>query len=159
MPFVNLTGDASKDYLGDGMAEEVINTLAQVPGLKVPARTSSFAYKGRNTDIRQICRDLGVGTILEGSVRTAGKRIRIAAEMIDAQDGLHIWSHTYDEQFSDLFKLQDDLANAIVQRLQVSLNSARTPNCYSGAADSGCGSLQPLPAGLCPHGTLDGTSA
>jgi TolB-like protein/DNA-binding winged helix-turn-helix (wHTH) protein len=128
MPFVNLTGDASKDYLGDGMAEEVINTLTQVPGLKVPARTSSFAYKGRNTDIRQICRDLGVGTILEGSVRTAGKRIRITAQLIDAQDGLNIWSHTYDEQFSDLFKLQDNLATAIVEALQVSLNGASPPS-------------------------------
>ena len=126
MPFANLTGDASKDYLGDGMAEEVINTLTQVPGLKVPARTSSFAYKGRNTDIRQICKDLGVGTILEGSVRTAGKRIRITAQLINGQDGLHIWSKTYDESFSDLFKLQDDLATEIVQALQVKLNSAST---------------------------------
>jgi TolB-like protein len=123
MPFANLTGDASKDYLGDGMAEEVINTLTQVPGLKVPARTSSFAYKGRNTDIRQICKDLGVGTILEGSVRTAGKRIRITAQLINGQDGLHIWSHTYDEQFTDLFKLQDDLATAIVQALRSKLNT------------------------------------
>lgn len=124
MPFANLTGDASKDYLGDGMAEEVINTLTQVPGLKVPARTSSFAYKGRNTDIRQISKDLGVGAILEGSVRTAGTRIRITAQLINGRDGLHIWSHTYDESFNDLFKLQDDLATAIVQALQVKLNSA-----------------------------------
>jgi TolB-like protein/Tfp pilus assembly protein PilF len=124
MPFTNLTGDASKEYLGDGMAEEVIDTLTQVPGLKVPARTSSFAYKGRNTDIRQICRDLGVGTILEGSVRSAGNRIRITAQLINGQDGLHIWSHTYDEQFTDLFKLQDDLAKAIVQALQASMGAA-----------------------------------
>jgi TolB-like protein len=122
MPFANLTGDATKDYLGDGMAEEVINTLAKVPGLKVPARTSSFAYKGRNTDIRQIAKDLGVGTILEGSVRAAGKRIRITAQLINALDGLHIWSETYDEQFTDLFKLQDDLAKAIGRALQLSLN-------------------------------------
>ncbi len=124
MPFINLTGDASKDYLGDGMAEELIDTLTQVPGLKVPARTSSFAYKGRNTDIRQICRDLGVGTILEGSVRSAGDRIRITAQLINGQDGLHIWSHTYDEQFTNLFKLQDDLAKAIVQALQASVGAA-----------------------------------
>jgi adenylate cyclase len=123
MPFTNLTGDASKEYLGDGMAEEVIDTLTQVPGLKVPARTSSFAYKGRNADIRQICRDLGVGTILEGSVRSAGNRIRITAQLINGQDGLHIWSHTYDEQFTDLFKLQDDLAKAIVQALQASVGA------------------------------------
>jgi TolB-like protein/Flp pilus assembly protein TadD len=122
LPFVNLTGDAAKDYLGDGMAEEVINQLTRLPSLKVPARTSSFAYKGRGTDIRQIAKDLGVATVLEGSVREAGARIRITAQLIDARTGLHIWSHTYDERFTDLFKLQDDLANAIVQALQVNLN-------------------------------------
>jgi len=124
MPFVNLTGDAKKDYLGDGMAEEVINTLTRVPGLRVPARTSTFAYKGRNTDIRQIAKDLGVGTVLEGSVREAGKRIRITAQLINADDGLHLWTETYDEQFTDLFKLQDKLAQAIVQALQVNLRGA-----------------------------------
>jgi TolB-like protein len=128
MPFANLTGDPSKDYLGDGMSEELINVLTKVPGLKVPARTSSFAYKGRNTDIRQIAKDLGVGTVLEGSVRAAGKRIRITAQLINAQDGLHIWSETYDERFTDLFELQDHLAKAIVQALQGSLNgSPRAP--------------------------------
>ena len=121
MPFANLTGDAAKDYLGDGMAEELINILTKVPGLKVPARTSSFAYKGRNTDIRQIAKDLGVGTVLEGSVRAAGKRIRITAELIDAQDGLHLWSEIYDDQFTDLFKLQDKLATQIARALQPNL--------------------------------------
>jgi TolB-like protein/DNA-binding winged helix-turn-helix (wHTH) protein/Tfp pilus assembly protein PilF len=124
LPFVNLTGDPAKDYLGDGMAEEVINTLTKVPGLKVPARTSSFAYKGRSTDIRQIAKELGVGAILEGSVREAGTRIRITAELISAQDGLHIWSETYDRKFTDLFKLQDDLATSIVHALKVRLNDA-----------------------------------
>jgi TolB-like protein len=124
MPFANLTGDASKDYLGDGMAEEVINTLTKVPGLKVPSRTSSFAYKGRNTDIRQIARDLSVTSILEGSVRSAGNRIRVSAQLIDAKSGLHLWSQTYDRKFTDLFQLQDDLATAIVQALRVNLNGA-----------------------------------
>jgi len=124
MPFVNLTGDASKDYLGDGMSEELINMLTKVPGLKVPARTSSFAYKGRNADIRQIAKDLGVGTILEGSVRSAGTTIRVTAQLINAQDGLHLWSETYDRKSADLFKLQDDLARAIVTALQLNLNSA-----------------------------------
>jgi TolB-like protein len=122
LPFANLTGDASKEYLGDGMAEELINTLNKVPGLKVPARTSTFAYKGRNTDIRQIARDLGVGTVLEGSVRAAGKRIRITAQLINAQDGLHLWSESYDEEFTDIFKLQDKLARAIAGALLPSLN-------------------------------------
>jgi TolB-like protein len=124
MPFVNLTGDPSKEYLGDGMAEELIDKLTEVQGLMIPARTSSFAYKGRNADIRQIARDLGVGTVLEGSVRAAGERIRITAQLINAQDGLHLWSHTYDERFTDLFKLQDDLAQAIVRVLTARLGVA-----------------------------------
>jgi Flp pilus assembly protein TadD len=105
------------------MAEELINTLAKVDGLKVPARTSTFAYKGRNTDIRQIAKDLGVGTVLEGSVRAAGQRIRVTAQLINAQDGLHLWSETYDEEFSDIFKLQDKLAKQIARALQPSLSS------------------------------------
>ena len=124
LPFTNLTGDATKEYLGDGMAEELINTLTKVPGLKVPARTSTFAYKGRNTDIRQIAKDLGVGTILEGSVRAAGKRIRITAQLINAQDGLHLWTETYDENFTDIFKLQDKLATQIATALQPNLSGA-----------------------------------
>jgi TolB-like protein/Tfp pilus assembly protein PilF len=121
LPFANLTGDASKEYLGDGMAEAMINTLTKVPGLKVPARTSTFAYKGRGTDIRQIAKDLGVGTILEGSVQAAGKRLRITAQLINAQDGLHLWSETYDEEFTDIFMLQDKLANAIALALEPKL--------------------------------------
>jgi TolB-like protein len=124
LAFANLTGDATKEYLGDGMAEELINTLSKVQGLKVPARTSTFAYKGRNTDIRQIAKDLGVGSILEGSVRAAGKRIRITAQLINAQDGLHLWSETYDEEFTDIFKLQDKLATAITTALQPNLFAA-----------------------------------
>ena len=122
LPFVNLTGDPSKEYLADGMAEEVINTLTGVPGFKVPARTSSFAYKGRNTDVRQIARDLGVGTVLEGSVRSAGDRLRITVQPIDAQDGLHIWSQNYDRRFTDIFMLQDELATAIVHAPQGTMN-------------------------------------
>jgi TolB-like protein len=121
MPFANLTGDPSKDYLGEGMAEELINTLVMVPTLKVPARTSTFVYKGRNADARQIGKDLGVGTILEGSVRSAGDRIRITAQLIDASNGLHIWSESYDQKFTDIFKLQDDLAVAIAKALQLKL--------------------------------------
>ncbi|MGC1457236.1 MAG: winged helix-turn-helix domain-containing protein [Steroidobacteraceae bacterium] len=126
LPFVNLTGDPNKDYLGDGMAEEVINMLARVPGLKVPARTSSFAYKGRNVDVRSIAADLGVGTVLEGSVREAGARIRITAELISAQDGLHLWSQSYDRSYTDLFQLQDDLASQIVQALKVNIGGPST---------------------------------
>jgi TolB-like protein/tetratricopeptide (TPR) repeat protein len=123
LPFSNLTGDASKDYLGDGMAEELINTLTKVSGLRIPSRTSSFSYKGRNVDLKQIARDLKVGTVLEGSVRSAGERIRITAQLIDAQSDAHLWSETYDRKSSDLFKLQDELATAIVNALQANLNA------------------------------------
>jgi TolB-like protein len=126
LPFANLTGDATKDYLGEGMAEELINTLTKVAGLKVPSRTSSFAYKGRNTDLKQIAQDLSVGTVLEGSVRSAGANIRITAQLIDAQSDRHLWSETYDRKFTDLFKLQDDLATAIARALQANL--ADVPN-------------------------------
>jgi len=114
LPFVNLTGDPGKDYFSDGMAEEMIDALAQVPGLRVSARTSSFAYKGSNVDARQISRDLGVDTLLEGSVRSAGERIRITAQLIDARSGYQLWSQSYDRHFVDVFKLEDDLAVAIV---------------------------------------------
>lgn len=124
VPFVNLTGDASKEYFSDGMAEELIDALAHVPGLKVPARTSSFAYKARNTDVRRIAKDLGVAAILEGSVRSAGQRIRVTAQLVDATTGYHEWSQTYDRQFTDIFKLQDDLAAAIVQALQEKMGAA-----------------------------------
>lgn len=127
MPFVNLTGDPGKDYLGDGMADELINTLSTVPGLKVPARTSSFAYKGRETDVRQIARDLGVATVLEGSVRSAGERIRISARLVDANSGFQIWTQAYDRQFADLFKLEDDLAAEIVQAMRGYLNVGLPP--------------------------------
>ncbi|MGH8218816.1 MAG: winged helix-turn-helix domain-containing tetratricopeptide repeat protein [Steroidobacteraceae bacterium] len=128
MPFSNLTGDPSKDYFGDGMAEEMINALGQVPGLKVPARTSSFAYKGRNIDVRRIAQELGVSTVLEGSVRSAGSRIRITAQLVDARSGYQMWSQSYDRQFGDIFKLQDDLAGAILKALRININGSTPPS-------------------------------
>jgi TolB-like protein len=124
VPFANLTGDPAKEYFSDGMAEEMIDTLARVPNLKVPARTSSFAYKGKIIDIRQIGRDLGVGTILEGSVRSAGERIRVTAQLVDAQSGFHLWSQSYDREFKDIFKLQDELASAILEALKINLGNS-----------------------------------
>jgi TolB-like protein/DNA-binding winged helix-turn-helix (wHTH) protein len=133
MPFANLTGEPAKEYLGDGMAEELINALAEVPGLKVPSRTSTFAYKGREVDIRQIAHDLHVATILEGSVRSAGERLRVSARLVDASSGYQIWSQNYDRQSADIFKVQDDLAGQIVQALRgyvkidLTAPPARTP--------------------------------
>src|SRR5215470_15357987 len=128
LPFASLSSDPEKDYFGDGIAEELIHLLARVPGLKVPARTSSFAYKGRNVDVRQIARELGVGMLLEGSVRSAGDSIRVTAQLINAESGYHIWSQTFDRRFADVFKLQDELAGAIVQKLEPNLGSvSRSP--------------------------------
>ena len=128
LPFANLTREPEKEYFSEGLAEELIHLLARVPGLKVPARTSSFAYKGRNVDIRQIARDLEVGVVLEGSVRSAGERIRVTAQLVDAQTGYHIWSETYDRNFGDLFQLQDELAGAVVQALKLTLEGSRLPS-------------------------------
>ena len=122
VPFANLTGDASKEYFSDGVAEELINELTRVPGLKVPARTSSFAYKGRNVDVRTIAHDLGVTMILEGSVRSAGERIRVTAQLVNAQSGFHVWSQSYDRDFGDVFKLEDDISAEIVAALKHSMH-------------------------------------
>jgi TolB-like protein len=124
VPFANLTGDPSKDYFGDGMAEELIDALANVPGLKVPSRTSSFAYKGRDTDVRRIAQDLGVAKILEGSVRSTGDSVRVTAQLVDARSGYHVWSQTYERRFADIFQLQDELARAIVEQLLGKIGTA-----------------------------------
>ena len=121
LPFTNLSGDASKDYFSDGMSEELLNLLARVPGLQVASRTSAFAYKGRNVDIRQVGKDLGVETVLEGSVRQAGDQVRITAQLIDTETGFHLWSDTYDRQLADIFQVQDEIAGAIVGKLRIQL--------------------------------------
>ncbi len=119
LPFVNLTGEPDKDYFGDGMAEELIHMLTRVPGLRVPSRTSSFAYKGRNVHVRNIAQDLGVSMVLEGSVRSAGEHVRVTAQIVDAQTGYHQWSQTFDRKFADIFSLQDELAAAIVAAVRI----------------------------------------
>ncbi len=121
LPFANLSGDASKDYFSDGMSEELLNLLARVPGLKVAARTSAFAYKGRNVDVREVGKELGVETVLEGSVRQSGDQVRITAQLIDAESGFHIWSETYDRRMADIFTVQDEIATAIVYKLKIEL--------------------------------------
>jgi len=121
LPFTNLSGDPSRDYFSDGMSEELLNLLARIPGLKVASRTSSFAYKGRNLDIREVGRELGVETVLEGSVRQAGERVRITAQLIDAETGFHLWSETYDRKLEDIFQVQDEIAAAIVDKLRIEL--------------------------------------
>jgi len=119
LPFANMSRDADDEYFSDGLAEEVINALVKVPGLKVTARTSAFAFKGQNTDVRKIAETLGVTNVLEGSVRRAGNRLRVTAQLIHAADGMHLWSERYDRQMEDLFAIQDEIAAAIAAELKL----------------------------------------
>jgi len=121
LPFANMSRDPDDDYFSDGLAEELINLLAHVPDLKVTARSSSFAFRGKEQDIRRIAESLGVGTILEGSVRRAGSRIRVTAQLINAEDGYHLWSERYDRELTDVFAIQDDIAQAIASALRLKL--------------------------------------
>jgi serine/threonine-protein kinase len=121
LPFANMSRDPDDEYFSDGLAEEIINLLAQFPGLKVIARTSAFAFKGRNEDIRKIADALGVTTVLEGSVRRAGSRLRVMAQLIQASDGAHLWSQRYDREMVDVFDVQDEISAAIAAALQVQL--------------------------------------
>jgi len=121
LPFANMSGDKENEYFSDGLAEEIINALAHIPGLKVIARTSAFAFKGQHTDVRRIAEALGVANILEGSVRRAGNRIRVTAQLITAADGSHLWSERYDREMADVFAIQDEISLAIASALQVKL--------------------------------------
>jgi TolB-like protein/lipoprotein NlpI len=121
LPFVDMSEKKDQEYFGDGMAEEIIDLLAKVPDLRVPARTSSFYFKGKNTKIPDIAHELGVTNVLEGSIRRSGDRLRVTVQLVRADTGYHLWSDTYDRPFGDIFKLQDDIANAVVQALQITL--------------------------------------
>lgn len=121
LPFANMSRDADDEYFSDGLAEEIINALAQMAGVKVIARTSAFAFKGKNEDIRKIAEILGVNTILEGSVRRAGSRIRVTAQLIQASDGTHLWSQHYDRELIDIFAVQDEISAAIAEALKLKL--------------------------------------
>ncbi len=130
LPFINMNRDEENEILSDGLTEELINALAQVEGLHVVARTSAFHFKGKTADIRTVGRQLGVRTILEGSLRRAGDRLRVTAQLINAADGCHLWSERFDRNMTDLFDLQEDIARAIVQALQVKLGMGRITRQY-----------------------------
>ena len=121
LPFVNMSSDPEQEYFSDGISEEILNVLAKVKGLRVAGRTSSFAFKDRNEDLRQIGNTLGVEHILEGSVRKSGERVRITAQLIQVEDGFHMWSETYDRQFVDIFAIQDEISAAILHQLKTQL--------------------------------------
>jgi len=132
LPFVNMSGDPENEYFSDGLTETLLHMLAQVDELRVPARTSSFAFKDTNTDIRDIAAQLNVSAVLEGSVQRAGQRVRITAQLVDARDGSHIWSQNYDRQLDDIFAIQDEIANAVARAMTASLLGDAAPDAGAG---------------------------
>jgi TolB-like protein len=121
LPFVNMSGDATQEYFSDGLAEELLNGLTRINELRVAARTSSFSFKGKDTDIGTIARRLNVGAVLEGSVRRSGHTVRITAQLNDAATGFHIWSQTYDRDLGDMLLLQTEIATAVAEALKIKL--------------------------------------
>jgi serine/threonine-protein kinase len=121
LPFSDMSSQKDQDYFCEGMAEEIINALTQIEGLRVAARTSAFQFKGEAKDARQIGEALSVKTLLEGSVRTAGNRLRVTAQLINVDDGYHLWSQRYDRQMEDVFEIQDEIARSIVDALRIKL--------------------------------------
>jgi TolB-like protein len=121
LPFVDMSEDKANEYFSDGISEELLNLLAKIPQLQVTARTSSFAFKGKETGIPEIARTLHVAHVLEGSVRKAGNSVRITAQLIKAGTDTHLWSQTYDRKLDDIFAIQDEIARSIVERLELTL--------------------------------------
>jgi TolB-like protein/cytochrome c-type biogenesis protein CcmH/NrfG len=124
LPFVDMSPDKDQEYMSDGIAEEMLNLLAKVPELRVTSRSSAFAFKGRNVDIPTMAEQLGVAYVLEGSVRKAGERIRITAQLIEAGSDTHLWSETYDQTLDDVFAIQDEIATAVADALKITLLGA-----------------------------------
>jgi serine/threonine protein kinase/Flp pilus assembly protein TadD len=121
LPFINMSADKDQEYFSDGMSEELLNDLAHIRGLRVVARTSSFQFKGKNEDLRTIGKKLNVRTILEGSVRKEGNRVRITAQLVNANDGFHIWSQTYDRELNDILLVQQEISQSVADALKVTL--------------------------------------
>ncbi|HEV2130010.1 MAG TPA: tetratricopeptide repeat protein, partial [Longimicrobiaceae bacterium] len=121
LPFANMSGDEENEYLADGLTEELINALTKIDGLRVAARTSSFAFKGRSAGIEEIAERLGVDIVIEGSLRRIGDRLRIAVQLISVEDGYHLWSDTFNRQLEDVFLLQEEIARAVATALEVTL--------------------------------------
>ncbi len=122
LPFVNMSGDSENEYFSDGISEEILNLMVKLPQLRVASRTSSFIFKGKDVSIPTVARELGVDTVLEGSVRRAGDRVRITAQLIDAETDSHLWSETYDRELKDVFAIQDDIAQSIITAMQMTLS-------------------------------------
>ncbi len=127
LPFTNMSGDPANEYFSDGISEEILNVLASTPELQVAARTSSFSFKGKNFEIPEIAKELSVRMVLEGSVRKQGNKVRITAQLIDASNGFHLWSETYDRDLKDIFAIQDEIAKAIGDQLQLKMAGLAKP--------------------------------
>jgi TolB-like protein len=125
LPFINMSADGENEFFVDGITEEILNALSQIENLHVAARSSAFSFKGKQVDLRVIGGRLNVGTVLEGSVRRAGNRLRISARLVNIADGYHIWSERYDREMKDIFDVQDEIAESIAERLKVTLKSDR----------------------------------
>ena len=122
LPFVNMSDDASNEYFSDGLSEELLNLLAKVPEMRVAARTSSFAFKDRpEIGVAEIAQELNVANVLEGSVRKAGNKVRVTAQLIDAASGYHLWSETYDRELENIFAVQDEIAARVTDSLKICL--------------------------------------
>lgn len=121
LPFANISADAENEYFCDGLAEELLNALVKIENLKVAARTSAFSFKGKNTNVAEVGRALNVNTVLEGSVRKSGNRVRITVQLVSASDGYHLWSERYDREMKDIFDVQEEITLAVVGALKVKL--------------------------------------
>ncbi|MGA2863077.1 MAG: adenylate/guanylate cyclase domain-containing protein [Verrucomicrobiota bacterium] len=136
LPFVNMSGDPDNEYFSDGVTEEILNALARTPGLRVAARTSAFSFKGKNEPVQKIGEALKVGAVLEGSVRRAGQRLRIAAQLISVADGYHLWSDTYDRKAEDVFAVQSEVAQRVQEVLKLKLLAESGPAALRGGTDN-----------------------
>jgi TolB-like protein len=123
LPFVNMSTDPENEFFSDGITEELLNALTKIDGLQITSRTSAFAFKGRNTDIREIGTQLNVDKILEGSVRKSGNRVRITAQLINAADGYHVWSEIYDRDLTHIFEVQDEISSIIANKCRMNLTA------------------------------------
>ncbi len=136
LPFANFSGKDENEYFSDGITEEIINALVRLDSLQIPSRTSVFAYKNTNKDIRDIARELNVATILEGSVRQAGNKIRVTAQLINADDGFHIWSDNFDGEITDIFRVQDEISQRIAEKLEANFDFQSEGGLYEASTDS-----------------------
>ena len=136
LPFTHMSSAEDNEYFCDGLAEELINALSKIDGLKVAARTSAFFFKGKETDISEIAKKLGVKAVLEGSVRKSGDRMRITVQLINASDGYHLWSERYDREMKDIFDVQDEITSAVVTSLKVKLLGDRNASQKRGSAEA-----------------------